>query len=322
MDVLGADRAAWLHNLLTNDIKRLTPGHGCLAAFLTPRAKVQGVVQIFAQPDSYRLEYDALRAASLPTALLKYRISERVELRDRARDLGLLWLQGPSAPTILDVWAGPGLVGPQEFDHADHRIDEHPVTIARRSMTGDPGFLIFAPAEHLNHVRDRLLAIGAPLGLILCSMDTWDSLRLEAGIPRDGVDITERDLLSETGLTQAISTTKGCYLGQEFVVRIRDQGQVTRQLSLLALEGSVPAPAGAIIRASDPSTPRLRSGQAPLGTNRDIGIITSSAFVPTQQRAFAMGYLHRDACHPGAIVTVVAPDGPIGGAVIEKKSRF
>lgn len=283
-EVGGPDRTTWLNNLLTNDMKRLAPGQECLAAFLTPQAKVRGLLYVLALQDAYLLDYDATVSATLPAALLKYRISEQVAWRDRGQDLGVLWLQGPAAPAILAAWTNR----------------DPAILVTPRSMTGDPGFCLYIPTAQLISVREQLLTIGAPLGLAPCGMDAWESLRLEAGIPRDGIDITERELLPETGLTQAISATKGCYPGQEFVVRIRDRGQVTRKLVLLALEDATPAPRGAIIHAGD----------------QNVGAVTSSAFVPTQSRALAMGYLQRECCEPGTAVTVMHADGPSQAVVV------
>lgn len=299
LEVTGPDRIAWLHNLLTNNIKALTPGHGCEAAFLTPQAKVQALLLVHALPDALVLEYEASRTATLPAALLKYRISERADLRDRTSEFALLALQGPRAAEILTAWAGAVELPARELDHQSLGVQDLPVVIIRHGAIGDPGFDILTPAVSAPAVREQLLAVGAPLGLMACGMGAWESLRIEAGMPRDGVDITDEALLPETGLDRVVSTTKGCYLGQEFVVRIRDRGQITRRLCQLALEGSVAAPAGAVIRAGD----------------RDVGAVTSSAFVPTQGRALALGYLHRDAAKPGTAVTILCPTGPCSAAV-------
>lgn len=300
LEVTGADRVSWLHQLLTNDIKALTPGHGCPAALLTPQAKVRGLFTVLARPEALLLECEATLIATLPPALLAYRISERVELRDRTRDGGLLWLQGPASPAILAAWAGEGVVGPRELDHAPHQVGGVPVLVIRHSVTGDAGFQIRVPSKDLGAVREALLAAGRPMGLAPCGMEAWESLRIEAGIPRYGRDVTERDLLPETGWDRAVRSTTGCYLGQEFVARIRDRGHITRRLSLLALDSPTPAPAGAAIHAGE----------------TDVGSVTSSAFVPTQERALALGYLHRDCWAPGTALTIECPTGPCPATVI------
>ena len=294
LEITGPDRVRWLHRLLTNDITSLTPGRGCEAAFLTPQAKVLALLSVHALPDSLLLDGEASRIGPLAVTLSKYRISEHVEIQDRTPEFMLLALQGPQAPAILAAWAGEAEVPPRDLDHRSITAPEGPVLVIRNNAMGDPGFQILAPAASKAAVWGRLLAAGAPMGLVPCGPSAWESVRIEAGVPRDGVDVTDEVLLPETGLDRLVSTTKGCYLGQEFVVRIRDRGQVTRRLSRLALEGTAAAPAGALIRAGD----------------RDVGAVTSSAFVPTQGRTLALGYVHRDAAQPGTVVTVMLPDGP------------
>ncbi len=299
LEVTGPDRVSWLHNLLTNDIKSLTPGHGCEAAFLTQQAKVRALVVVYALPEALLLDGEASRAAALASALLTYRISEHVELKDRTSEFGLLALQGPQAPAILTAWAGTEAIPARELDHIAVAVREISSVIIRHRGPGEFGFQILTPAASKPTVWEQLLTVGGPMGLTPCGPEAWESLRIEAGIPRDGVDVTEEVLLPETGLDRVVSTTKGCYLGQEFVVRIRDRGQVTQRLCLLALEGTAAASAGAVVRAGD----------------RDVGAVTSSAFVPTQGRALALGYLHRDAAQPGTTVTVMLPGGPCPATV-------
>jgi len=300
LEVRGPDRATWLHNLLTNDVKSLTSGHGCYTALLTPQGKVLGDAHLFALPDSLLIDCEASLTAKLHAGLTKYRITERVELHDRAAEFCLLSIQGPQAPTILSTWAGPTACPPNELDHVSYHINGISILIARCSVTGDPGFHCFVPTTRLPELWQRLLAAGRPFGLTPCGMDALESLRIEAGLPRYGRDFDESVLLPEVGLERAVSDTKGCYVGQEFVIRIRDRGRVNRHLGALAIEGMAAALHGDPITAGD----------------REIGTVTSSAFVPTHDRALALGYLHRDYLQPGTAVAVRLASGVCPATVV------
>lgn len=305
LEILGPDRAAWLHNLLTNEIKTLTPGRGCYAALLTPQGKMRGDAYVLALPDAFLLDCEASLTTTLPAALATYRITEQVELHDRTHDFGMLSIQGPKAPMILAQWAGPSACPNGELDHVTYHLDGLAIMIVRCSLTGDPGFHCIAPVDRLTELWQRLLGAGQPLGLTPCGMAALESLRIEAGRPRYGRDMNESMLLPEAGLKQAVSDTKGCYLGQEFVVRIRDRGQVNRQLALLALESPVAAAHGDRLMAGD----------------RDVGVVTSSAVVPTRGQAMALGIVHRDCLAPGTTVTAHLAGGPCRAVVIAPPAK-
>lgn len=306
LEIAGPDRVAWLHNLLTNDIKALSPGRGCYTALLTPQGKIRGDANLLALPETFLLDCDASLTATFPAALSRYRITERVEILDRTTEFGLLSLQGPQAPAILQAWAGPDACPERELDHVTYDVDGTTVMIVRCTITGDPGFHCLTAIPHLATLWERLVAAGQPFGLIPCGQAALESLRIEAGRPRYGRDFDETVLLPEAGLDHAVSRTKGCYIGQEFVVRIRDRGQVTRQLAQLALERPVAARRGDAILAAG---------------GRTIGAVTSSAVVPTQGRGLALGMVHREFLAPGTAVVVQLADGPCPATVIAPPAK-
>lgn len=300
LEVQGPDRAPWLHNLLTNDVKALRPGQGCHAAFLTAHGKVRAMLHLLALPEAFLIECEPSLAATLPAALLRYRITERVTLTDRTAELGLLSLQGPNTQALVTAWAGAEAWPMAELDHTERRIQGIPVRLIRRRVASDPGLHCLIPTAHLAAVWQHLQAAGGPFGLAPCGMTALESLRIEAGVPRYGRDVDETTVLPEAGLEGIVSRTKGCYLGQELVVRVRDRGQLTRRLCHLALEG----PRGAA------------HGDAVIAGDRPVGTITSSAVSPTSSRPFALAYLHRDVAAAGAAVTVQMASGPCPAVVL------
>lgn len=299
LEIAGPDRTSWLHNLLTNDIKGLNPGHGCYTAFLTAQARIRGDAHLFMLPGSILLEYEAILAPTFPTELAKYRISERLELHERTKDFGMLAIQGPQAPDLVKAWIAPAEPPSGAFDHGAYHVGDMTVLMARCSLTGDPGYLCFLPIHHLTAAWQHLVELGNPRGLTPCGTSALESLRIEAGRPRYGRDLDESILLPEAGLDRAVSTTKGCYLGQEFVVRVRDRGVIHRRLVHLALDGRAPAARGDTIVVGE----------------RPVGTVTSSAFIPTRGQAMALGFLHRDYWSAGTRVTVQLASGPCPATV-------
>jgi folate-binding protein YgfZ len=130
--------------------------------------------------------------------------------------------------------------------------------------------------------------------------ETFETLRIEAGIPRYGIDMDEANVVTETNLDDAVSFTKGCYLGQEIIVRIKHRGHVAKKLTGIVLNGPTLAAPNAKILSAD---------------GKEIGRVTSSAFSPKLDRAIALGYVKYDYIVPGTAVKVASADGSIGGEV-------
>ena len=281
IEVKGADRAGFLHTLLTNDITRLAPGHGCHAALLTASAKLIANLLVLADPDALWLLCDATRAAVVTQTLERYRFSEEVALTNHERREAVLALQGPRAleflsPLVeaLDALGNPG-------DHAVRSFHEVPLRIVRHTLTGDAGVLCICPAEHTHKVWTLL---GHREGLTLVGWEALNTARIEAGIPWYGMDMDDSTLLPETGLeTLLASETKGCYLGQEIVARMRTYGSASRKLMGLQFDGDqVPG-----------------AGDALMLNGKEAGWVTSACFSPAMKHAIGMGYVKRGFYEPG-----------------------
>jgi folate-binding protein YgfZ len=168
----------------------------------------------------------------------------------------------------------------------------------RASHTGEVGFDLLVNAEHAADLWDSLQAAGAePTGY-----EALEILRVEAGLPRYGVDMDETNVVTETGLDEAVSYTKGCYVGQEIIARIKYRGHVAKKLSGLLFEEGVKADAGANIKSTD---------------GKDIGRITSITYSPHLRRAIALGYLKYDYLASGTSVRISAGDKDTEALVTE-----
>src|SRR3989338_9215335 len=281
IEVRGKDRASFLHNLLSNDITRLAPGHGCQAALLNASAKMISELLVLADADALWLLCDAGRAAVVMQTLERYRFSEEVALTNRERRSAVLALQGPRALEMLLPLAGARNDLPHPGDHAACSVHDVPPRIIRHSPAGEAGALCLCPAEHAERVWTQL---ARQEGATLVGWDALNTARIEAGIPWYGIDMDDSTLLPETGLeTQFASETKGCYLGQEIVARMKTYGSASRKLMGLRFDGDqVPA-----------------AGDALEQDGKEAGKVTSACFSPTMKQAIGLGWVKRGFYEPG-----------------------
>ena len=299
--VAGKDRASYLQGLLTNDIQALTAGTGCYSAWLTPQGRMLTDMHVFESGDMILLDVPADQLQSTLQRLDQFLFSEDVQLADLAGRLRGIWLHGPHAASLIEE-AIAGLGGVAEW--ADYRnarseFNGTPAAVARVNQLGVPGFCIYISPDQEPALLDRFRVAGA----VEADDATLQAARIEAGYPLFGVDMTEDTIPLEAGIEQrGISFTKGCYVGQEVIIRVlhRGHGRVAKKLVGLQVDGAVP-PRGA----------KLFAGE------REVGVITSAAVSP-RYGAIALGYLHRDFVALGTSVEVQAVDARVGATVVER----
>lgn len=308
----GRDRASYLQGLLTNDITALGPGAGCYAAYLTPQGRMIADMRVFELGDGLLIVLAPHVRDLVRDRFGQLIFSEDVQVTDLTGTWTGFGLYGPSAARVLAAAvAGPAsVVGPDvssaaagfaawaPFRSARVRIGDAPVVVAASDEIGVAGFDIFVERAHAEAVRARLVTAGA------AEVDAAaaDVVRVESGVPEFGVDMDDDTIPLEAGLEhRAISFTKGCYVGQEVIVRVRDRGhgRVARRLVGVRLEGDEAPARGAAMLAGD----------------REIGRVTSAVRSPALDRPIALGYLHRDFVEPGTRVTVARGDQRLDGIV-------
>ena len=261
----GEDRARLLHALVTNHVQQLKPGEGCYAFFLDAQGHIHADVNLLCFEDRFLLDTEPETRIWVSRHLDKYIIADDVTLEDVSESLACLAVEGAQAASVLAVLGAPT----PEIDYA--HVTWHTATIQRASTTGAIGFRIFLPAEEKAEWIARLESAGA------CHATPQEArtVRLEHGIPRYSEDIFETTLPQETSQMHAVHFSKGCYLGQEIVERIRSRGHVNRVLFSAQVEGDTPLPRGTKISSE----------------GVDAGEITSSAFSPALGRVVALGYV-------------------------------
>lgn len=278
LEIRGDDRASFLHNLCTNDVRRLVVGSGCEAFITNVQGKTLAHVRVFAQPEALVVEAAPGLGEKLVQHLEKYHIREKVEVADHSQSRAEMLLCGPGAEAVLRAHTSElpaAMLGSTEVELAGDTI-----WLRRVDFTVTPSFLIECARSHLPVVRSVL----AKSEVIICAWEAFDAARVEAGYPLAVQDVTDRNLPQEVGRdVQAISFTKGCYLGQETVARIDALGHVNRMLTGIACEGAqIPAPGTELVSES-----------------QNIGYVTSAAYSPRLARPLALAYVRRERASPG-----------------------
>lgn len=293
----GADRVAWLQGLVTNDVAALQPGQGCYAAYLTPQGRMISDLRILATREALLLDVPTVARTTVAARFEQFIITEDVVVEDVTARIARLGVHGPAAASVvataLDVPAD-SLAKLAEHEHLDVEFQDAPVFVAGCHALGGPGFDVYCAAERVTDVAARLFASGAHD----ITADAWDTLRIEAGLPLFGVDMDTDTIPLEAGLeASAISQTKGCYVGQEVVIRIlhRGGGRVVRRL----VAWTADAESGEDVLVPGFGTPVSVDG-------KDIGRVTSAAWSPTLRRVVGFGYAHRDHTEPGTKLTIGA----------------
>jgi folate-binding protein YgfZ len=295
--VRGKDRKEYLHGLLTNDIRGLMPGGGCYAAWLTPQGRMLTDLHVFDLGDMVLLDVPAQLSAATLQRLDRSLFSEDVQLSDLSHALTAVWVHGPAAAAAVQKVLALATAPDSWLDYQNGRFEfgGAAVVLVRVDQLGVPGFGIYTDPADAADLRRALEAAGA----LQVEPATIEIARVESGYPLFGVDMTEDTIPLEAGIEdRAISFTKGCYVGQEVIIRVlhRGHGRVVRKLVGLRL-------------AAVPSRhAKVFSG------DREIGWVTSAANSP-RTGPIALGYVHRDFVAAGVEVAVESPEGRVAAVV-------
>jgi folate-binding protein YgfZ len=266
----GDDRARLLHAMTTNHIEQLRPGGGCYAFFLNAQGRILGDANILCFEDSLLLDTEPETRVKLFEHLERYIIADDVAIEDQTPAVATVSIEGPEASQAMQAMGAPIPVDPYSWVAWENR------TVASISSTGSPGFFIILPAAE----RDAFLR---HLALPAATSEDARTVRVENAHPRYGVEITDRNLVQETGQLHAVHYQKGCYLGQEIVERVRSRAQIHRVLRRIEIDTSDAPPAGA-------KTDELE--------------IASAAFSPALQKTVALAYVRTLFAEPGTAMTV------------------
>jgi folate-binding protein YgfZ len=259
-------------------------------------------LRVYVLDDEILLDAEPAAATGLYEGLDRHIIADDVELADVTADYVTLSIQGPHADQVVRDVCGDMPAFAREFDHIGVVAGERDVRCARVREAGELGYEVFCQAADGANVWRAVLDAGTPVGVEAVGWEALNVLRVEAGIPWYGVDMDQSRIVLEVGLDDAVSTTKGCYLGQEVVERASARGHMNRRLTgLRIVEAVVPLP-GATVHVE----------------GRDVGVVTSAVDSPALGRPVALAYIRREWLSPGTRVGVGDPassDSPLTAEV-------
>ena len=280
LEASGPQRQKFLQAILSNDVLNREPGQGCRAALMSVKGHLLAFMRVVVQKDRVLLEMPADRLKEVEEALVFYRVAAPV--RFAVRPTTVLGLMGPQARDVL-ARAGCEIPDLEPEAHVAGAVAGQPVLVARAGDMPAQGYVLHGESAAAAAAAAALQAAGAvPIG-----RQTLDVLRIEDGRPWYGPDITDDNLLHETGLIQEYhSPTKGCYVGQEVIARLEARGgNVNRALRGLRLKAAAEA------------------GSAVTSEGKEVGRITTAGVSP-RLGPIAMAYVHRSRFEPGTHVEV------------------
>jgi len=295
----------FLHGQVTNEIKGLLPRAGCYAALVTAKGRMQSDLNIYNLGDELLLDFEPGLTAMVSQRLEKYIIADDVQVVDVAAIYGLLSIQGPNAGEVIRVLSLFKEIPANAFGSSktsDLKLGE--LYLTNHSRTGTTGFDLFVPNSSLLTVAQQLDGAAKSVKGRYCGWSALEMVRIEAGIPRFGLDMDETNFPQESGIgSQAVSYSKGCYIGQEILNRLHTMGHVNRQLCGLRLPDRVPT--------------LPVKGDKLFYEGKEVGYITSALASPALNANIALGYVRTQTSHAGCELSVGSRVGDIIAHVVE-----
>jgi tRNA-modifying protein YgfZ len=286
--VSGADRRTYLHGLFTNDIANLAPGNGVYSAYLTPQGRMITDLWVYELGDVVLLSMPLALKDALIARLDQFIFTEDVQLGDVTSTFRALSVVGPESGAVIAAVLGLSIdVVSSDAPNVRAQFQNHPAIVLRTWDRGVDGFDVLVEQDHIETLKQAFLDAGVSPA----SDEALETTRVEAGVPKFHADMDEDIIPLEAGIEdRAISMTKGCYVGQEVIIRVlhRGHGRVAKKLVGLVLDGTAAPHAGAPVLSGD----------------REIGKVTSVVWSPALARRVALGYVHRDFVAPGTKVVV------------------
>jgi folate-binding protein YgfZ len=277
--VSGSEATTFLNGLITNDVKNLAQNRWMPAVFPTVQGRLIGAVRVIRGGEpAFLIDTETASHEAVLKTISRFTLAGDFKVSDVTSETALLTVQGDKAAGIVEKVTGVSNL-------PDNGVAEtNGVTIIRASHTGEDGFDVIIDAARKAEFQKALEAAGAqPVG-----EDTFEILRVEAGIARFGQDMDETSVVPETNLDDAVSYTKGCYVGQEIIVRIKHRGHPAKKLTGLRFETDQQVEPGAVILSKE---------------NQEIGRVTSAVVSP-KLGSIGLGYVRYEHLAEGTPIVV------------------
>lgn len=282
LEISGADRATWLHNLTTNQIKPLRSGEGNYVFCCSQQGRILFDAVVLVRPECCWMDMDRGFIDTAKAHLGKYIITEDVAIADRSDEFLRFALSGAKSGDLLTEMGIPHGANLAAYGQAAATLHGVEVLVARHDFCGCFAVDVWAPAADAVAVWDWMTSSDRATPGVPCGDDAVDVRRIEAGIPQPHAEITEEYLPAETGqFDRAVSYQKGCYLGQEVVERMRSRDVVARRLTGIEVNGDSVPPIGAELERDDNIVGQVTSARHSLALNAPLAL----AYVKTQAAA-------------------------------------
>ncbi|MFL6334331.1 MAG: YgfZ/GcvT domain-containing protein [Pyrinomonadaceae bacterium] len=297
VEVSGGEAVMFLNGMLTNDVARLEEGAWMHAALPNPQGRLLAATRVLKRGGAFLFDTEPATYPVVLKHLERFTLAGDFHVRDLTAEQSMLSVQGARAVEIVakalgaaDFHLARGRVSSTEFRGGE-------VTLIRATHTAEDGFDIFVEAAKAEVLRNALVEAGAqPAG-----QEALEVLRVEAGVPRYGVDASDANVVLEVvDEAEAVSYTKGCYAGQEIIARIHWRGHVAKRLAGVIFERD----------AEPPSDARLRD----CAEGREAGRITSHVYSPRLRRRVALAIVKYDFLAPGTELKVYSGDEEVCAA--------
>ena len=294
----GSEAVMFLNGLITNDMKTLAVNTWMPAAFANVQGRLLAAVRVIHREDGFLIDTEDVTHDTILKILERFTLAGDFRVMEVTNETVLLSIQGKSAESTMRAVFGDESTVERQKVLNGKLANGHEVTIIRATHTAENGFDLFADANDAQSLRESLIKAGAQD----VSFETLETLRIEAGIPRYGVDMDETTVVTEANLDEAVSFTKGCYLGQEIIVRIKHRGHVAKKLTGMIFGVDAELKRDAKVLSVD---------------DKEIGRVTSSTFSPRLNQTIALGYLKFDYLAPGTRVKASVDETQVAGEVAE-----
>jgi folate-binding protein YgfZ len=297
--VSGSEAVMFLNGLITNDMKTLALNSWMPAVFPNVQGRLIAAVRIIHRESGFLIDTERVSLETVAKLLERFTLAGDFRVQDLTNETAMLSVQGRKAADVMRQALGETVANVARERVATAQVQNGGnVTVIRATHTGEDGFDLFVDANEAERLRVTLIEAGAqPF-----SSEVAETLRIEAGIPRFGIDMDETRVVTETNLDDSVSFTKGCYVGQEIIARIKYRGHVAKKLTGVRLEQDVALESGAKILSTD---------------DKEIGGITSSAVSPRLKFTIALAYVKYDYLEPGTKVKIISAEHEYAATVTE-----
>jgi folate-binding protein YgfZ len=290
----GSEAVMFLNGLITNDMKTLAENQWMPAAFPNVQGRLIAAVRVMRLADDisgnkpgprFLIDTEAETLGQVMKTIERFTMAGDFRVADITTDTAMFSLQGKESLAVGNSVLGPSIANLERYGVIETPWNNTQIFVIRATHTAEEGIDVVVNHKDAAELSEAFVKAGATT----VGAETFEKLRIEAGVGLFGQDMDETNVVTEANLDDSVSFTKGCYIGQEIIARIKYRGHVAKKLTGLSFEGGKLVDVGTVIRSV---------------AGKDIGRITSVTLSPRLDRAIALGYVRYEHREPGTEVLV------------------